>query len=333
MPRTSDLLGSIALVLALVLGAAPAAAEKEDPARQKAKQLIQQGTALYSEGDYQDALGKFRAAYEALPNPKLFFNIGQTAMKLNDAAAAANAFGAFIDQTLPTSDLAQQRAIAQRDLQQLGQQLARLKLVLEPSDAQVTVDGEKADPSGTYMSPGSHKIHASADGFAPKDVVVELHAAENRSEPVRLVAAPPQQPLVVVNTPPPAPQPTRDVPPAATPSTTPSTAAAAVTAPAPAPSHTAAYVAAGGAAVALAASAVFGVIASGENSKLADATSGKTTGVVLPGDVPDLRSGIKRDAAISTVALGVGAVVTGVAAYLFFSSSPEPAPEPHDGHI
>jgi len=335
MPRNSDLVRSAALVLALLLGATPArAVEKEDAARQKAKILIQQGNALYAEGDFQDALGKFRAAYDALPNPKLFFNIGQTAMKLNDAASAANAFGAFIDQTLPTADLAQQRAIASRDLQTLGQQLGRLRVVIEPDDAQVLVDGQRADPAGTYMTPGPHKIQASADGFTAKELTVELHAAENHTEPIHLAAAAPTQPMIVVNTPPPAAQPARDVPAATPPAPAPAAMpSASLTAPAPEVNHTAAYIAGGGAVVALAASAVFGVIASGENSKLGDAASGKTVGTVQPGQVADLRSGIKRDAAISTVALGVGAVVAGVATYLFFSSGPQPAPEPHDGHI
>ena len=55
----------------------PAAAPDPDPTEQEAAALFREGSMFYELGQYEDAIGKFEAAWKLAPVPQLLFNLGQ----------------------------------------------------------------------------------------------------------------------------------------------------------------------------------------------------------------------------------------------------------------
>jgi tetratricopeptide (TPR) repeat protein len=82
-------LGVLALVALL------ATAARADNDRKQARELYEQGTALYNVGEYRSALDKFKAAYLIVRDPVFLFNIGQCQRQLDDPAAAAASYKAY----------------------------------------------------------------------------------------------------------------------------------------------------------------------------------------------------------------------------------------------
>jgi len=325
---------SCAILLAVVVfTAAPAHGENESTRHEAAKALMRRGGELYAQGAYADALKSFRAAYELLPNPKIWFNVGQAALKLDDEVVAANAFSDFLDHTLESADLVSQRRIAREHLSELGSHLARVRVEVHPAAASVRFDGHPLSGRATFAAPGPHEISATADGFAPEKQRLEVRAAELRSVPLQLQPLP-SPPVATA-------PPVRDVPPPSAPAVA-APPVAALDQPAPAHrSRTAGWVLMGTGGAALAASVVFGVMASTNNSMLTTVVNGDPLegvgigpGLTRPGDAAnELRSRVSRNATISTVALGVGVVAAGVGLFFLLRGDPPAAASPNPAAI
>jgi tetratricopeptide (TPR) repeat protein len=78
----------------LILCAAPAHAERD---RRAASAHFQQGSALYADGRWADALAEFQAGYDAYPLRGFLVNIGQCYRKLDRYDEAADAWRRFLD--------------------------------------------------------------------------------------------------------------------------------------------------------------------------------------------------------------------------------------------
>ena len=74
--------------------AAPARADRD---RRAAAAHFQQGSALYADGRWADALAEFQAGYEAYPLRGFLVNIGQCYRKLDRYDEAADAWRRFLD--------------------------------------------------------------------------------------------------------------------------------------------------------------------------------------------------------------------------------------------
>ncbi|MCB9603904.1 MAG: hypothetical protein R3B99_08000 [Polyangiales bacterium] len=89
----------LAFVLALAL-AAPTLASAQPPATSEAeveaRDAFQQGSDAYAEARYGEALRLFRRAFELSGRTALLYNIGLTADRLRDDAAAVEAFERYL---------------------------------------------------------------------------------------------------------------------------------------------------------------------------------------------------------------------------------------------
>ena len=70
------------LSLCLVITGAPPPAHAEDPTEARAKELFENGARLYEEGQYDDAVMAWQAAYQLSPRPLLLFNMANAYERL-----------------------------------------------------------------------------------------------------------------------------------------------------------------------------------------------------------------------------------------------------------
>lgn len=76
-------------------GAAEPPATPADPTTERARQLFENGRALYAEGEYEGAIEAWNAAYELSKLPDLLFNVSSAYEKLGDYAAAIDALNRY----------------------------------------------------------------------------------------------------------------------------------------------------------------------------------------------------------------------------------------------
>ena len=293
----------LALLLGICCLALPrlARADGEDEAkRAEAKRLTTEGSALYTKGDFANALKDFQAAYAALPTNKLLFNIGEAQLHLGHKAEAATAFNQFLDGTLEAADIAPQRKLAKEKMAELVQGLARVRVDAVPNDALVNLDGQLLPEGGAFVAPGKHQLEANKPGFKSVAMEISVHGAEDRKVSMRLEADVPAATATLT-------PPVESAP-------APAAAPVVLVAPAPPPDHTASWVLIGLGAASLATSAVTGVLAANDNGKLANAVNGSTP--LTNAQVASLRTSVRTEAWISTATLGAGAVAAGVGAFL-----------------
>lgn len=83
----------VALATVVALGAAPASADEE---RARAREHFAMGRKLYTLGEYKRAREEFKAAYLALPDPALLYNLGQCARLLGEPEEAIRNYRNFL---------------------------------------------------------------------------------------------------------------------------------------------------------------------------------------------------------------------------------------------
>ena len=105
-----------------------------------AKDHFDEGTALYSAGQYEDAAVHFRLAHELKPSWKLWFNIGQS-------EAACRRFGLALEAFEKYLALGGDNVTAERfqdvvtEMRRLRELVGKLDIASGPDGAQVVVDG------------------------------------------------------------------------------------------------------------------------------------------------------------------------------------------------
>jgi tetratricopeptide (TPR) repeat protein len=90
--------GLCALLLLCVLGSAHAEPTPSPAAEAEAKQLYDQGQALYKLGDWPQAIAKFKAAYVVVHKPFFLFNIAQAYRLSGDFKQALFFYKQFQDE-------------------------------------------------------------------------------------------------------------------------------------------------------------------------------------------------------------------------------------------
>jgi hypothetical protein len=199
---------ALGLALTVVGGPRTARAQHAAPgSRQRAGQLVDEGVKRFQAGDFDAALERFRAAYDAFPSPKIYLNIGEALRRLGREAEAAEAYAKFLSETAEARDVGDaKRRLALNALDELSRRLARLRLEVEPSSAAIQIDGQPFTPPsgrGAFVSPGRHRLSGSAPGRQDRSLEITLTAGEERE--LRLVLERPSTPPVVAESHPPRP--------------------------------------------------------------------------------------------------------------------------------
>src|SRR5260370_20021824 len=125
----------------LTAGLAPMrAARAEEPAGQlDGRAHFKRGVDFFKEGDYRAAMIEFKRAYEAAPNYKVLYNLGQTSLELQDYAGALKAFRGYLDGG-GRDIAAARRAQVEVELKKLDSRVARVEIAVNLEGADVAGD-------------------------------------------------------------------------------------------------------------------------------------------------------------------------------------------------
>jgi hypothetical protein len=183
----------------LVSASAAAAPDAPVDSATRAKQLKDLGAAALERGDDESALDYFSRAYHAYPSPKLLFNIGLADEGLGRWADAIEAFRLFLADA-PDAP-ASAREHAQASVQRLEPRVGRLMIVVEPADAELTLDETPLQLRGSLLRvmPGAHTLAAAKAGFSPRAEHLEIAAGQSRTVELKLTEAPVPPPTPAVH--------------------------------------------------------------------------------------------------------------------------------------
>ncbi len=168
--------------LALLLCAPAALAQDDELAR--ARFLDQQGVRAFAEARYRDAIALFDASYRAGGPATELWNVARCQLKLEEQSSARKTLEEYLSQnTLGAQD----RAEAQRLLDDLVHRTSPLVVASTPAGALVTVDGQVwgMTPYMGTLPPGEHVIkvgssshHVEAQGGRTVVVSVGIGSGE-----------------------------------------------------------------------------------------------------------------------------------------------------------
>lgn len=192
--RTSPLvIAGVFVALSLLL--LPVAADAQSD-RELAATLVEQGTALFDQGEFEEAAIVFQQAYNLDPHPVLMYNIARTHQEMGDLPAALEFFRNVLafDPDEPVAEAARNRirdvesALRQQGYDPLtvetGDYVPRgsLTVVTVPEGAGVSVDDAYVGISPTglpVLDAGEYTVHVTLDGYYPVTAVVEVRGGRD----------------------------------------------------------------------------------------------------------------------------------------------------------
>lgn len=175
---------ALACLLALTtpLLIANSAAAQPSSAVDEASTRYKKGIELYGEGDYRAALIEFKRAYELAPNFAVLYNMGQVYFQLQDYVGALSALEQYLadgGKNVP----APRRAEVQKDIEKLRSRIAKVEVVVNATDAEVSVDdvvvGKTPLAKPLLVSAGRRKITVSKGGAAPVSKTIEVAGSDS----------------------------------------------------------------------------------------------------------------------------------------------------------
>ena len=130
---------------------------------------MENGVKLFEDRNYDAARAEFRAAYDARPRANPLINIAlayKAEFKYPKAIEALETALAKHQDTMGAADV----KAAEGELKDMRALLARVKIVVSPASAKVTVDGDALPAAALeqpiLLGPGTHRIAGTAEGFA-----------------------------------------------------------------------------------------------------------------------------------------------------------------------
>jgi hypothetical protein len=182
-----------ASVLAFAMATTPLTARADNT--EEAKSHFLRGVELFHESDFRAALIEFQRAYDAAPNYKVLYNLGQTAQELQDYAGALKAFKGYLDgggREIPAA----RRTQVEADLKRLESRVARVEIAVNVEGADVTVDdvsvGRSPLPQAVLVGAGRRKIAATKAGLSTASRVVDVAGGDKPKVSLELVEQTPQ---------------------------------------------------------------------------------------------------------------------------------------------
>ena len=181
-----------ALLLAAVSGGrVQAQAESADV--EEARSHFKLGIDSYNDGDLTTALIEFKRAYEAAPNYRLLYNLGQVARELRDYPEAERYFREYLKDGGEEIDRARRQEV-ENELAKVTARISSLVLSVNVPSAELFVDdvsvGRAPLADVVRVSAGRHRVAANSDGRAR--VIEVVDAAPGDTMVVELKFAPPK---------------------------------------------------------------------------------------------------------------------------------------------
>ena len=145
-----------------------------DPSTRLARQHYQEGTSLYREARYPEAIEAFKAAYAVKHNGVVFFNIAQCYEKLGDLPNALESYRRYLTEVPAAEDRSTVETVIsnlQTRVQALKNQTQDVRVSTEPSGAAVEVEqtARGTTPLEMKLGPGTYAVRVTRDGFVPVD--------------------------------------------------------------------------------------------------------------------------------------------------------------------
>jgi tetratricopeptide (TPR) repeat protein len=162
--------------------------------KEEARAHFKQGVQLVREGAYEAALVELKRAYELSPDYRVLFNIGQTALQLNEYLAAIDAYRAYLAEGGSRIE-PDRRAAVEAELLELEKRVATLTIVVDVDGAKVAIDGRTVGTSPldgkVTVNVGRHQVSASTGIGATVSQEVEVAGGDART--VRLELPSPER--------------------------------------------------------------------------------------------------------------------------------------------
>jgi hypothetical protein len=170
----------------------------EQPARAETSPqvdaLFKRGVEFYKEADFRAAVVEFKRAYEVSNKDyRVLYNIAQCEYQLTNYVGALNAFEKYLaDGGEKIKE--DKRSEVNAEIGKLKARIGTVTVKVEPAGAQVVVDGDvmgKAPLSEPVkLNPGSHKVEVTASGYERALESVEIGSGDVRSLDVKLKPTP-----------------------------------------------------------------------------------------------------------------------------------------------
>lgn len=147
-------------------------------ARERAKQLYEQGVTAFREGRYSDAVDKLLEADRVMPNAAFSYNIALVYEQMGDERSALRWLRNYLRQsTQPTdADAATVAKVRKLESALQSQGLQQVSILSEPPGATIQLDGRALGitPFTTEITPGIHRITLMLEGYEPAQRDFEL---------------------------------------------------------------------------------------------------------------------------------------------------------------
>jgi tetratricopeptide (TPR) repeat protein len=189
------------------LGASGAHAQSEPSPEsaevERARAHFKRGVELYRDGDSAASLMEFKRAYDAAPNYRLLYNLGQVSQELRDYPAARDYFERYLSEGGAEIEPTRRQEVESALLKVTGR-IGSLELTTNVRGAEFLIEDVSVGTSplagAVDVSAGSHRIRATAEGRAAIARVVDVAGGE--TVPVHLEF--PANAKVALSAPPPA---------------------------------------------------------------------------------------------------------------------------------
>jgi hypothetical protein len=144
---------------------------------------LARGQKLYDKGDiekaleeYESALVDYQAAYEAFPDPKIYYPIAQAEQRLGRFVDALQHYQQLLEEG---KDVAGQlRNQVERELIDVKKNLAAVLIEAQPEGALVLIDGSQVARTPmqqpVFVEPGAHTLTVKLEGFKTVEKKVDL---------------------------------------------------------------------------------------------------------------------------------------------------------------
>lgn len=149
------------------------------------------GVDFSRDGDFRAALIEFRRAHELAPNYRVLYNIGQTALELQDYAQSLEAFEKYLTEggnEVP----ADRRTQVEAEVKRLSNRVANVTVTVNVPGASILVDDIVVATAPLEhpirIGAGRHKFSASSSDMTPVSRVVDLAGGESTTVALELVS-------------------------------------------------------------------------------------------------------------------------------------------------